>query len=139
MPYFTVVAKDLKTGHTKTVTGVKAPNKYAAVNQVASSGNKNMNYDVWMTKHHKRDNRVKNWTPAQERHEHRAQRRQYWAALARKGRGSHKRFIHTNGLMCYRYYMQMATDSWRDGTAVGTNLLPQQLMSGKHHMDVLHA
>ena len=137
MPYFTVVAKDLRTDHVKTHTGIKAPNKYAAVNQVALNGNKNTVYDVWMTKHHKRDNRVKNWTPGRERHEHREQRRQYWVVLARKGRRGHKRFINTDGLMCYRWAMQMATDSWRDTSAYTGHLLRER--SRVHHLlEALH-
>ncbi|WJJ55040.1 hypothetical protein [Xanthomonas phage RTH11] len=137
MPYFTVVAQDTRTGHSKTVTGVKAPNKFAAVDQVALSGNKNMVYDVWMTKHHKRNNRVRNWTKGRERHEVRAQGRPYWAVLARLGRGGHMRHIKSNGTMCYRYYMQMATDSWRDSSSFAADLLRQRLLSVKH-MEALH-
>lgn len=103
MPYYTVVAKDAKTGYTKTHKGIRAKSQGEAISQVSGGGNRNMTYQAWMSKHGK--DSVVHLT-----------RRSFWSVLARRGRNSvrRRRNYRTEFLRAW----QIGCDEWNSTASV---------------------
>ena len=107
MSYFTVVATDSKTGHEKRYTGIRAPSQAEAIKQVAVNGNKHMVYKAWMSKYG-RDENFNEWVKQSQR--------SFWAALARRGRKSHRR--HRSHYTEFLRAWQIGCDQWSTTASV---------------------
>jgi hypothetical protein len=104
MGYFTVIATSNRNGYVKTYRGVKAKNKYAAVDLIAAKlckSNK-WTYDVYMSKHR----------PRRYKHaKHTRKIRRPWAVLAKNAKRQHFNVLNRWSNLHYHRLTYMA---WLD-------------------------